>query len=311
MFYNVENLFDCEHDEGKNDNEFLPTGNKNWTYYRYNQKLNNIAKVITAVGGWSAPALVGLCEVENDSVMTDLITKSPLKKEKYRYVMTNSPDERGIDVALLYQRDVFKLLQTNAIRINFRNNRKTRDILHVSGQVQSGDTLDVFVCHFPSRSGGEKSSEGARNFVASILKHNVDSIVSHREKPYILIMGDFNDHPENNSIYHVLKARELDDAPKPTSLYNLFYNHSKKKKGSYKYRGIREMLDQIIVSGTLLNPENRLHVKENSAQIFSADFLMEDDSDDGEKKPFRTYLGPVYKGGYSDHLPVYVDITSF
>ncbi len=309
MFYNVENLFDCEHDDGKNDNEFLPGNERNWNTYRYNQKLTNIAKVITAVGGWTTPALVGLCEVENDKVVTDLISQSPLKNQGYRYVITNSPDERGIDVALLYQRDIFKLLQTNPIRIHYRNNKTTRDILHVSGKVQSGDTLDIFVCHFPSRSGGEKSTEGARNFVAKFLKYSVDSVISLRKKPNILIMGDFNDFPDNASIYHVLKARSFTSSiESSSSLYNLFYQFMENKKGSYKHQGNWNMLDQIIVSGELLNQKNKLHIKENSAQIFSPDFLLEKDKSAGGKKPFRTYLGPRYIGGYSDHLPVYIDI---
>jgi len=308
MFYNTENLFDCEHDEGKNDHEFLPSSERKWTPYRYNQKLTHIAKIITAVGEWNTPALVGLCEVENDKVMTDLTTRSPLKNQNYRYVMTNSPDERGIDVALLYQRDLFKLLSTHSIRIRFRNNKKTRDILHVSGKVQSGDTLDVFVCHFPSRSGGEKNSEGTRNFVATVLKHSVDSVMSFRSKPNILIMGDFNDCPDNASLYHVLKAREPSKPFNQESLYNLFYKYIKTKQGSYKYKGTWNMLDQIIVSGRLLDQNNRLHVKENSGKIFSGDFLMEEDPSGTGKRPFRTYAGTIYKGGYSDHLPVFVDI---
>lgn len=308
MFYNVENLFDCRHDEGKNDSEFLPEGSRKWTGYRYYRKLTNIAKVITAVGEWDAPGLIGLCEVENDSVMSDFTLRSLLRKEKYRYVMTNSPDERGIDVALLYRRDVFKLLQTNPIRISLRNNKKTRDILHVAGLLQSNDTLDVFVCHFPSRSGGEKISEGYRSFAAKILRKNVDSIYRCRSNPAVLIMGDFNDCPYNTSLYHVLNAREPVEPISSTALYNLFFNYVKQKRGTYKYRGKWEMLDQIIVSGNLLNKHDRIHVGENFGKIFFNDFLLEHDPFDSGKRPFRTYFGPKYNGGYSDHLPVFTDI---
>jgi len=309
MFYNVENLFDCEHDFGKNDTEFTPDGAKKWTPARYKHKLNNIAKVITAVSEWEDLALIGLCEVENEIVVNDLVNESVLRTMKYNYVMTDSPDRRGIDVALLYQRDMFNVISTNSIRIHFRNkHQKTRDILHVTGKVQSGDTLDVFVCHYPSRSGGEKASEGSRNFVATILKKHTDSITYVRTKPNLLIMGDFNDYPDNASMFHILKAQPETEAVTPNGLYNLFYKHMQEGKGSYKYQGKWNVLDQIIVSGNLMNPKNKLHVKPHSATIFYDDFILSNDGGKNKKKPFRSFLGNNYIGGYSDHLPVYIDI---
>ena len=153
MSWNVENLFDTHHDTLKNDNEFLPDAIRHWNYTKYKKKLADMARVITAVGEWNPPALVGLCEVENDSVLRDLTQRSPLKELGYRYVMTSSPDLRGIDVALLYQRDLFKLLSFRSIPIpSFKHHRPTRDLLHVSGLLLTGDTLDVIVCHLPSRS---------------------------------------------------------------------------------------------------------------------------------------------------------------
>lgn len=164
MFYNVENLFDCQHDTLKNDYEFLPDAPKGWTQARYHDKLARIAKVIIATGEENVPDLVGLCEVENDHCLKDLTENSPLREAGYRYVMTDSPDERGIDVALLYQRGTFKLVGKNCISVPYKEieRRPTRDILHVTGQVASGDTLDVFVCHMPSRAGGEEKSEPYR-----------------------------------------------------------------------------------------------------------------------------------------------------
>ena len=154
MSYNVENLFDCEDDPVKDDQSFLPDGILRWTKGRYYQKLQQIAKVITAAGEWHTPALVGLCEVENDSTIIHLLSKTPLRQQDYRYCMTNSPDNRGIDVALLYQRDQFAYIEHQSIRIKFRKHpdKRSRDILRVSGKILSGDTLDVFVCHFLSLS---------------------------------------------------------------------------------------------------------------------------------------------------------------
>lgn len=168
------------------------------------------------------PALVGLCEVENDTVLRDLTRRSPLKELNYRYVMTDSPDLRGIDVALLYQRDLFKLLSSRSISIPpLRQYRPTRDLLHVSGLLLTGDTLDVFVCHLPSRSGGAKESEPYRLYAAQILRTEVDHILNIRSHPQVIIMGDFNDYPTNQSIQKVLEAEAPPiTVPKPASTLN-------------------------------------------------------------------------------------------
>lgn len=310
MFYNVENLFDCRHDTLKNDTEFLPTSVRGWHEGRYKEKIENIAKVITAVGEWNPPALVGLCEVENENVMNDLVKYSPLKEMEYQYVMTASPDERGIDVALLWQRGEFKLLNHRSIRIYFedKTRRPTRDILHVTGKVITGDSLDVFVCHMPSRSGGEKESEPARIFAATILKQNVDSICAVRTHPNILIMGDFNDYPDNASIAKILGAVTPPDSVKPRCLYNLMADKGK-KIGTYNYRGEWGILDQLIVSGFLLQHVEGIHTSNDKAHIGNFPFLLEDDSKYGGQKPFRTYYGMKYAGGFSDHLPVFVDFV--
>lgn len=310
MFYNVENLFDTTDDPIKNDDEFLPTGAMNWQPWKYWEKLRNITRVITAVGGMQSPALVGLCEIENDSVIFDLTRRSPLRAQEYEYVVTNSPDERGIDVALLYQRHQFKLLEKIEYEIAFHDKkiRPTRNILHVAGRVISGDTVDVFVCHFPSRSGGQRESEPARIDAATLLRNKVDSLFGIRQKANIVIMGDFNDHPDNKSLFQTLNAKSLRDDYFDTELYNMFYHRMKETGfGSYFFQGRWEVLDQFIVSGNMLSKNNSIRVKNNEAHIFKPDFLLQTDRY-GTKRPFRTHLGMRYIGGFSDHLPIYLDL---
>ncbi|MDD3038205.1 endonuclease/exonuclease/phosphatase family protein [Bacteroides sp.] len=326
MEWNLENLFDIQHDTLKNDYEFLPDAIRHWNYNRYQKKLVDIARVITAVGEWTPPALVGLCEIENDSVLRDLTRRSPLKKLGYRYVVTHSPDQRGIDVALLYQRDVFKLISYQSITIPpFRQHRPTRDLLHVSGLLLTGDTLDVIVCHFPSRSGGAKESEPYRLHTAQILQTAADSILFTRQHPQLIIMGDFNDYPTNKSIREVLSAQEppinsVDTVTSnsssafsmpsisPQKLYHLLARKAKSRDfGSYKYHGEWGLLDHLIVSGTLLNKESNFYTSEEKAQVFRAPFLLTKDKKYGDDEPFRTYKGMKYQGGISDHLPIYSD----
>jgi len=310
MFYNTENFFDTLDEPGKNDNEFLPEGAMHWTVGRYQNKLNNIAKVITSAGEWDTPALVGLCEVENDKVIKDLTQYSPLRKMNYRYIITNSPDPRGINVALLYQRDKFKYLEYKTYKIRFPHNayKHTRDILHVTGQISARDTLDVFVCHFPSRRGGEKDSEADRVYVASVLKARCDSLIRIRKNACILIMGDFNDEPSNRSISQVLYAQPVSNDITRRNLYNLFSPFEKRKNtGSYKYQRQWNMLDQIIVSGNLIAGDRSIRVLPQTATIFHRDFMWVDDKTYGGKRPKKTYQGRKHEGGYSDHFPVLVD----
>ncbi len=307
MFYNVENLFDTQKEPGKNDSEFLPGAIRAWSQNRYKQKLTNISRVITAVGEWVPPALVGLCEVENDRVLRDFTQYSPLKNHDYRYVMTDSPDDRGIDVALLYQRHQFKLLDHQSISVSL-DGRATRDILHVTGLVVTRDTLDVFVVHFPSRSEGAKKTEPRRLHAAHILRNTVDSLFSIRNQARIIIMGDFNDYPNNRSLKEVLAARLPEEVPGSNTLYQLLANYLRKTGyGSYNYQGEWGQLDHIIVSGLLLDSGKRFYTTEDSAKIFRAPFLLIPNEKYGGERPFRTYYGMKYEGGYSDHLPVYTD----
>lgn len=310
VFYNVENLFDTHHDSLKNDQEFLSTSIRAWHYGRYKKKLSNISKVITAIGEWEPPALVGLCEVENNRVLRDLIYHSPLKEHSYRYIMTDSPDDRGIDVALMYQRDKFRLLSHRSIRLAFKEvSRRSRDILHVTGSTITRDTLDVFIVHFPSRSEGEKETEPYRLEAALTLRNAVDSIIQVRVDPRVLIMGDFNDYPRNKSISQVLNAQiPPEEKPEIDQLYHLLADKEKRKNyGSYKYKGSWGLLDHIIVSGGLLDSRSCFYTNKDLARVVDLPFLLQEDEKYGGIQPFRTYYGRKYIGGFSDHLPVMAD----
>lgn len=313
--YNVENLFDTQDNPEKDDNDFLPSGNRFWNNTRLYRKIQQIAKVIIATGGWEAPALVGLCEVENDSVLFRLTHQTALHSLDYRYIITNSPDNRGINVALLYQRDVFRYLKHNSIPIHFKKKKqkKTRDILHVQGKITTGDTLDVFVCHFPSRYGGEKESEQKRLDAAYTLKRACDSIERQRQFPLILIMGDFNDTPKNKSIRRILSAQPLSNNTNSTTdkYFNLF-THTRKKgiQGSHKYHGEWSQLDHIIIHKNLIAPYSPFQLIPESIQIFTPSFLLTTDKTWRGVRPLRTFYGFKYEGGFSDHLPIIADFST-
>lgn len=312
MWYNVENLFDTIDDPEKADEEFLPSGDLYWTPKRYHHKLRQIARVITAVGEWDTPALVGLCEVENDTVLTHLLTQTPLRSQQYRYCITKGSDLRGINVALLYQRDRFALIGEESIPVRFEQHKgkATRDILHVWGQVITGDTLDIFACHLPSRSGGEKETDDYRKSACRLLRTFCDSIAVIRHLPNILLMGDFNDMPEDINIREVLGADPVLSAEGEASLVNLFGDPKRLAfPGSHKYQGEWHQLDQIIVSRNLLNPSNSIRVLPESASLFTPSFLLAKDKTWRGKRPKRTYYGFRYEAGYSDHLPLVVNLT--
>ncbi|MFO8055080.1 MAG: hypothetical protein R6U19_07985 [Bacteroidales bacterium] len=309
MFYNVENLFDTENDPEKKDDEYTPEGDRRWSEYRFWEKVNNLASVIISVGGWEAPAIIGLCEVENRNTLNALFYGTGLKKFNYEIVHVASPDERGIDVALAFNPKKLTKLSKKAFPVCLEpySSRPTRDILYVKMKTLSQDTIHVLVNHWPSRWGGEKASRPRRIKAASILKSITDSLENLPGKQNILIMGDFNDEPSDKSLYHTLQARDTTENPR---LINLMLPYLGKNRGSYFYSddtGTQwNLLDQFIVSGPMMKEEG-LYTKPR-AHIFDADFLMTEDN--GIKKPYRTYLGFRYIGGYSDHLPVYMDIST-
>lgn len=311
-FYNCENLFDTYDDTTKLDDEFLPEGAKFWSWSRYQEKLANISKVITAIGGWDPPEIVGLCEVENRYVLDGLVNTSAIQKFNYQVIHKESPDKRGIDVALIYLKDKFFPISYNAIPVIFPEDlggRPTRDILYVKGTTTKDDTLHIFVNHWPSRWGGQMETEEKRMFVATVLKNTVDSIFETNSHANILIMGDLNDYPTDRSMLESLQANIEFDEIQADELYNLsFYIHEKYGKWSHKYEGEGDILDQMIVSGNLLNSENNIYMSPDNAHIFDADFLIEEDVNYVGYKPFRTYIGYKFHGGFSDHLPAYIDL---
>lgn len=303
--YNVENYFDVVDDSLTSDEEYLPDGIRAWNYSKYSTKQGNIAKVLAAIGGWEAPAIVALCEIESEKAMRDLTLYSPLKGLGYKYIHHESPDARGVDVALMYQPHQFKPFHDEILRIP---SFKTRDMLYVAGKTPNGDTLHVFVCHFPSRLGGELESEDRRVTVAEKLRTKVYSLFQTFGRPNIVIMGDFNDYPTNSSLVEVLKAVAPAKDILPDNLYNLASILQEKGKGSHKFQGEWGMLDQMIVSGNLLNPLNSLNTTTSDMHVFEADFLLENDDAFLGKKPRRTYNGMAYQGGFADHLPVILDL---
>lgn len=319
MSYNVENLFDTCDNPAKNDEEFLPEGQRHWTPKRYYRKLRQLAQVITAAGEWDTPALVGICEVENDSVLHHLLYRTPLKKQAYRYCITGHSDRRGLQVALLYQRDRFGYLGHASVGIRFsgKKHKSTRDLLHVWGKLLTGDTLDVVVCHFPSRYGGEKESERDRFDAALTLRRLTDSLSVVRRSPRFILMGDFNDTPDNRSLTEklgVLPYPHTGVSPKPVagvpaySLYNLFARpRPLPPGGSHKYQGEWSQLDHMIVNDALTQGRSNLQVVPESIHIFSPPFLLTSDKTWRGVRPRRTYYGFRYEGGYSDHLPILVD----
>ena len=309
MTYNVENLFDTKHDSLKDDYEFLPDAVRHWSRSRYWKKLSNISRVIVSACERQIPDVVCLCEVENDSCLFDLTRRSSLRALDYRYFVTNSADHRGIDVALLYQRGTFRPILSQSITPNL--SLPVRDILYVSGRLVSGDTLDIFCVHMPSKIGGKQSTDN-RSRVASLLRSKIDSVCRCRAVPSILVMGDFNDNPRSASVYEALGAKEVDSNSSDGCLVNLMIDKkggiNRHVCGTYRYRGSWETLDHVIVNGAMTSRKRGLRVGDGGASIVNLDFLLEDDSRYGGVRPFRTYLGARYHGGYSDHLPVVVDL---
>lgn len=307
MSYNVENLFDTEDNPQTNDNDFLPSGNRRWTKGRYYRKLRQIAKVISAAGEWEMPALVGLCEVENDSVLQHLLRRTPLKQSFYHYCMTHGSDSRGINVALLYQPDRFGYAGHKEYPVVFtqKKHKTTRNLLHVWGRITETDTLDIVVCHLPSRYGGEKESEGSRLDAIRTLRRVCDSLLAVRETPRLLIMGDFNDTPENASLREVLRAGSIPRRPQADRLYNLF--GEAKDAGSHKFQGEWSQLDHIIVSGNMVEGDASIRLVAGSNRVFAPPFLLVEDKTWTDERTFRTFYGFRYEGGFSDHLPLIAD----
>jgi len=309
MFYNVENLFDVEDDEGVDDADFLPSAEAKWTQERLDVKLGHIAQVIRAVGGEDLPDVVGFSEVENRKVLDFLLQNTDLKKEGYSIVHYDSPDKRGIDVGLIYRKDRFTFVKSGKYPVIFSvdNDKPTRDLLYVKGMLPNKSSLHLVVNHWPSRSGGASETEPKRMDAAKAAKRLCDSIQTNEKNANILLMGDFNDYPTNKSMREVMQA-EIDSTNKSGSIYNMMGWQKGEGVGSHQYKGDWGFLDQFLASEALIKGSSGMQTWFNQAKVLKADFLLVKNEKYGTMEPSRTYGGKNYLGGYSDHLPVFVDI---
>ena len=307
MFYNVENLFDTVDQPGTKDEEFMPEAEKEWNTDKLFDKLNKIEKVISEIdtAGW--PAVIGFCEVESRDVLDMLVNTTALKDSGYQVVHKESPDYRGIDVALLYKESEFKLLDYRLwpIYFPFNPNYSTREVLYVKGNLAGLGDMHIFVNHWPSRSGGEIESRPRRILVAELVRSKVDSIFLVDEEAKIVIMGDFNDEPNDLSIVSGLTAHTAFNKVEPKNLYAISkYLQENSEIGSYKYKGNWNYLDQFVVSSSMLDTSAVFYCQPSDLGIMDRYYLFEEDKTYMGKKPYRTYLGDYFNGGYSDHLPV-------
>jgi predicted extracellular nuclease len=301
-FYNVENLFDTVDDPTIKDEEYLPKGRNKWDETRYQEKLKNISKVISSIG--NGPDIVGLCEIENRKVLEDLVQTPLLKNKRYQITHFDSPDFRGIDVALIYKTGIFKPFDTKIIPFSVVGNSdyKTREMLWVKG-LYNKDTLNIVVCHWPSRRGGK---EDKRILAAQSLRKVLDSVQQVNPKAKIILMGDFNDDPRNKSIKNELKAGGKVEKLVQGDLYNTSTSTFKKGFGTISYRGNWNLFDQIIISQSLLkqNSQSYYYIP-NSFSPFGPDWMRVKDGEYAGS-PKRTFSRGVYQNGFSDHFPSFI-----
>lgn len=310
-FYNVENLFDYEKDPIVFDEDWTPEGKNHWTQELYEAKLANMARVISEIGAdvtGTSPALIGVCEIENRRTLEDLLNQTPLVDKEYGIVHFDSPDRRGIDVALLYKKKLFVPTHYKAFELFLFNDTDrskrvyTRDQLLVSGMFD-GEKIHIIVNHWPSRSGGEQRSRPKRIRAAELNKGIIDSLFSDDPYAKIITMGDFNDDPTSPSIKKILNAKSERDNMNIKELYNPMEAMHKKGMGTLAYRDSWNLFDQIIIS-TALTKKDFSSYRFYKAGIFNKNYLQ---TPSGRYKgyPFRSFAN-AYTGGYSDHFPVFI-----
>lgn len=308
-FWNLENLFDVINDPAKNDEDFLPTGIKEWTEERLDKKMYNLSRVIRSMNDGRGPDILGVCEVEHQHLLDSMIAKF-LSDKPYVTAYAESPDNRGIDVGLIFDSTKFSLISISADTVKLADTWPTRLILNVNLLFKLKDTIHTFINHWPSRSGGEERSEPNRIAAAKTLRNSVEKIMISNSNANILIIGDFNDEPLNSSILEHLGAQpficsgaeDFNIAEDSTNLFNLSYASYADGEGSYMYRSNWNMLDQIIVSTRMIIGENLSYVC-NSFEVYKPEFTITR-SGSFKGAPFPTYGGNRYLGGYSDHFPV-------
>jgi len=307
-FYNLENLFDTENDTLIRDEEYLPAGERSWTEERYQEKLGNMAYVISKIGTELNPkglSILGISEIENRTVIEDLVSHDLLKDRNYGIVHYDSPDKRGIDVGLIYNQSQFTPTYSEALPFPPIDGDTiyTRDVLYVKGDLD-GEEIHVMVNHWPSRSGGEARSEPRRKNSAMVVQQQVDKIMAEDINAKIFIVGDMNDNPNNTSLRSVLMAKGSKKELREGDIYNPMFNMFNKGQGSNAYRDAWSLFDQVIISKQVVdkNQSGYFHYK---TEIYNPKFLVQRK---GQYKgyPKRTFSGSTYQGGYSDHFPVLV-----
>lgn len=305
VFWNLENYFDPFDDPVTSDDEFTPTGEKRWSWKKFVKKRNDIAKVIISLAGENYPAIIGFAEVENRFVVDQLVRSSPLAMVDYGIIHRDSPDERGIDVALLYKRSLFRPLKSDYYCVSNRDSSlKTRLILYTKGVLEELDTIHVFVNHWPSKLGGESVSGPKRESAARTLRRVCDSIFALNSRANIIIMGDFNDTPDSPLFKNII----INSSESPP-LVNLASKLYRRGVGTIKYKTEWEFIDMFFVSLNLLDADEPLFCPDGAMKIYKPSFLLEDDRIYLGKKPFRCLTGPRYNGGISDHLPIVLSIN--
>lgn len=306
-YYNLENLFDTIDSEGVEEGDFLPDGDKKWNAERYYYKLDQMARVLSEIATDKTPdglAVFGISEIENRFVIEDLVKTEALKERNYQIVHYNSPDKRGIDVALVYNPDYFEL--TNSYSAPFTTadtSFKSRDQLVVTGLLK-GEEVHFQVNHWPSRSSGEKRSRPKRIAAADLSRSLADSLLAINPNAKVMIMGDLNDDPVDISVAKHLKATDDKSKLSEGYFYNPFMTKYKKGNGSLAYRDSWNLFDQIIMTPALV-VEDRSSWTYFKSEIFKKPYMI---NQEGSYKgyPKRSFVGNKFQGGYSDHFPVYM-----
>ncbi|MEG1539434.1 MAG: endonuclease/exonuclease/phosphatase family protein [Muribaculaceae bacterium] len=308
-FYNLENLFDTINNNGKYDLEFSPEGPRQWNSEKYHSKLKNMSYAISQMTTSTTPmgpAIIGVSEIENRSVLDDLVKEESIRKWHLQVVHHDSPDRRGVDVGLLYNPRMFRVLNvTNTtLTVEGKPEFRTRDQMCVTGML-GGDKVSIIVNHWPSRLGGQEQSSFLREAAARLSKHLADSVLAVDPNQGVIIMGDLNDDPMDKSVAKEIGAvRDKKDATAAGGFYNPWWAMLDKGIGTLAYRGQWNLFDQIIVTGNLVG-KDRSTLKYVKSEIFNRDFLKQQE---GKYKgyPLRTHAGGVYMNGYSDHFPTII-----
>ena len=304
-FWNLENLYDTLNDPLKDDDEFTKEGVKKWNGYKYKEKLKKLSEIIEKMGDDDGPEILGVSEIENKQVLEDLVATPKLASRRYKIAHFDSPDRRGVDVALIYKANYFKPINAVAVTVKEEGNDDfiTRDILVVTG-VLSNDTITFMVNHWPSRRGN--GSEDKRILAATVARRQVDSLVKINPNAKVILMGDFNDDPNNKSILNVLNGKPEKRITGPTDLFNPMFDLFKNGVGTLAFQDVWSLFDQIIMTQALLKNENGKYFY----RVGSANSSVKKEQIQAEGRyrgyPFRTYSGNDFTNGYSDHFPVFI-----